>query len=258
MPEHETEGYFALPAAGTGRACWCCTPVGAETTPSRPFCRRLSAEGFTAYAPDLYHGQVVSRVEDAERLSSTLDLAGARAEVAAAAELLARRAAEPAHGLAVVGFSLGAFFALDLSAAAPERVRQVVVFYGTGPADNGRAQAAYPGHFAANDPFEPQENVAWLERTLQEAGRPATFYHYPGTGHWFFEADRSDAYDAAAAALAWRAPWPFSRARRSHRHELCRQEARQPWCEAAGSVKASIMCRHSVPEQVILVHTRLN
>jgi carboxymethylenebutenolidase len=203
MPEHETEGYFALPAAGTGPGVLVLHAWWGLNDTIKAFCRHLAAEGFTAYAPDLYHGQVVSRVEDAERLSSTLDLAGARAEVAAAAELLARRAAEPAHGLAVVGFSLGAFFALDLSAAAPERVRQVVVFYGTGPADYGRAQAAYPGHFAANDPFEPQENVAWLERTLQEAGRPATFYHYPGTGHWFFEADRSDAYDAAAAALAW-------------------------------------------------------
>ena len=30
-----------------------------------------------------------------------------------------------------------------------------------------------------------------------------TFHRYPGTGHWFFEADRTQAYNQAAADLAW-------------------------------------------------------
>ena len=35
------------------------------------------------------------------------------------------------------------------------------------------------------------------------AGRPVIFYRYSGTGHWFFEPDRSQAYNQAAASLAW-------------------------------------------------------
>jgi carboxymethylenebutenolidase len=30
-----------------------------------------------------------------------------------------------------------------------------------------------------------------------------TFYRYPDTGHWFFEPDRAQAYNQAAASLAW-------------------------------------------------------
>ena len=51
--------------------------------------------------------------------------------------------------------------------------------------------------------LRPTESVAELEQTLKTAGRPVTFYTYPGTTHWFFEANRPDAYNADAAALAW-------------------------------------------------------
>lgn len=42
-----------------------------------------------------------------------------------------------------------------------------------------------------------------LEESLKHAGRPVTFYQYPGTGHGFFEPDRVQAYNQAAANLAW-------------------------------------------------------
>ena len=103
----------------------------------------------------------------------------------------------------VVGFSLGAYFALDLSATDPEHIRSVTVFYGTGPADYSRSRADYLGHFAETDEFEPQSEVDKLEAALRRAGRPATFHRYAGTGHWFFEPDRPNAFNRAAASLAW-------------------------------------------------------
>ncbi|MEZ4726434.1 MAG: dienelactone hydrolase family protein [Caldilineaceae bacterium] len=106
-------------------------------------------------------------------------------------------------GPAVIGFSLGAYYALDLAAADPDRIRSVVLFYGTGGGDFSTASAAYLGHFAADDVYEPQANVDALAAALRQAGRPVTFYQYPGTGHWFFEPDRTDVYNPAAASLAW-------------------------------------------------------
>jgi carboxymethylenebutenolidase len=170
----------------------------------KAICTRLADAGFMAFAPDLYHGKVADTIPDAEALGKALDAnhLQAKAEIAEALRFLNERVGQADRGLAVMGFSLGAYYALDLAAAAPEHIRAVVIFYGTGVDDHGNSRAAYLGHFAENDEFEPQANVDELEDSLRRAGRPVTFHIYPGTGHWFFEPDRP-AYNHAAASLAW-------------------------------------------------------
>jgi carboxymethylenebutenolidase len=172
-------------------------------------CTRLAEVGYIAYAPDLYHGRLATTIAEAEALSGALDTGPARADVARAADFLSERAAP--GGLAVIGFSLGAFFALDVSASDPDRIRAVALFYGTGPGDFTASRAVYQGHFAEADPYEPASYVNDLEASLRKAGRPVTFYRYPGVGHWFFEPDRTDAYNPAAAALAWERTLEFLR-----------------------------------------------
>jgi carboxymethylenebutenolidase len=158
-----------------------------------------------SFAPDLYHGKVADTIADAETLGKALDTnhLQAKAEIADATMFLNERADQADSGLAVIGFSLGAYYALNLAAADPEHIRSVVIFYGTGDGDYSNSRAAYLGHFADNDQFEPQSNVDNLEESLRRAGRPVTFYRYSDTGHWFFEPDRSQAYNPAAASLAW-------------------------------------------------------
>jgi carboxymethylenebutenolidase len=166
---------------------------------------RLADHGFVAFAPDLYQGRGADSIADAEILSTAVfeNPDRAKANVAGAAAFLDERTDRSDCGLAVIGFSLGAYFALDLSVTAPEHIRSVVVFYGTRPGDYSRSNAAYLGHFAETDEFEPQAEVDNLEASLERAGRPVTFYRYQGTGHWFFEPDRTQAFNPAAASLAW-------------------------------------------------------
>jgi carboxymethylenebutenolidase len=171
-------------------------------------CKRLAKAGFVAFAPDLYHGQVADTIAGAEKLGGTLDAAyqQAKAEVLEAARFLNEYLGQPETGLAVLAFSLGGFYALQLAAADPEHIRSVVLFYGTEGtmgSDFSASQADYLGHFAEKDVYETQANVDSLEAALRGVGRPVTFYRYPGTGHWFFEPDRTEAYDPEAASLAW-------------------------------------------------------
>jgi len=175
-------------------------------------CDRLAGEGFVAFAPDLYHGKVADNIADAETLGKALDTnhLQARAEVAAATMFLNGRVGQADRGLAVMGFSLGAYYALDLAAADPEHIRSVVLFYGTGGVDFSNSRAAYLGHFAANDEFEPLEGIRAMEAEIRTAGLKVTFHIYPDTSHWFFEEDRPQ-YDLQAAGLAWSRTLEFLR-----------------------------------------------
>mgnify|MGYP000955104347 FL=1 len=205
MQHNQPDGYLAVPPTGGGSGVLVLHAWWGLNDTIKAFCERLAESGFVAFAPDLYHGEITDTVAGAEALSAALDgsFDQARTEVARAAKYLNERAGPAGRGIAVIGFSLGAFYALDLSVTAPEHIRSVVVFYGTRPGDYGSSKAAYLGHFAEADEYEPQSAVDELEESLKRAGRPVTFYRYSGAGHWFFEPDRVQAYDAAAAGLAW-------------------------------------------------------
>ena len=201
----QPDGYLATPPTGTGSAVLVLHAWWGLNDTIKVFCTRLAESGFVAFAPDLYHGKIADTIADAETLSQTLlgNPDQVRSDLADATMFLHEHTGQSSAGTAVIGFSLGAYCALDLSVTHPAHIRSVVVFYGTRPGDYSNSQAAYLGHFAENDEFEPQSDVDALEESLKRAGRPVTFHHYPGTGHWFFEPDRSDAYNEEAARLAW-------------------------------------------------------
>ncbi len=205
MTQPQPLGFLATPSSGNGPGVLVLHAWWGLNDTIKAFCTRLAESGFTAFAPDLYHGKVADTIPGAETLRDALDATHlqAKAEIAAAALFLDKRAGQTGRGLAVIGFSMGVYYALDLAAADPEHLRSVVIFYGTGGGDYSRSKADYLGHFAENDQFEPKSGVDALEADLQRAGRPVTFHRYPGTGHWFFEPDRPEAYNPVAASLAW-------------------------------------------------------
>jgi carboxymethylenebutenolidase len=213
MTHPQPQGFLAVPPTGKGPGVLVLHAWWGLNDTIKVFCTRLAEAGFVTFAPDLYHGKVAGTIPDAEALVEALNANShqATAEVVEATRFLGERVGEGSHGLAVIGFSLGASYALGLATADPEHIRFVILFYGTGGGDFSKSKAAYLGHFAENDPFEPLSGVDDLEEALRRAGRPVTFYRYSGTGHWFFEPDRSDVYNREAAALAWERTLTFLR-----------------------------------------------
>ena len=213
MTHSQPQGFLAAPSTGKGPGVLVLHAWWGLNDTMKAFCTQLAKSGFVAFAPDLYHGQVADNIADAEALGQALDAnhLQAKADIAEATMFLNKRVEPADRGLAVIGFSLGAYYALDLAAADPEHICSVVLFYGTGGGDFSSSRADYLGHFAENDEFEPQSNIDNLEAALRRAGRPVTFYRYPGTGHWFFEPDRTEAYNQVAATLAWERTLTFLR-----------------------------------------------
>ena len=168
----------------------------------RGLCDRLAEAGFVAVAPDLWGGTVATTSAEAQALLDQRDDAAMFQAVSDGLAYLESHPAVSGASLGAVGFSMGAAWAIEVASVRPQ-LRAVTIFYGTGEADFSATEAAFLGHFAEGDTWEPQEYVDQMQATMHAAGREATFHIYPAAGHWFFEADRPDAYNPEAAALAW-------------------------------------------------------
>ena len=210
----EGRGYLAAPASGSGpgvlvlHAWWGLTPFFTEV------CDRLAEAGFVALAPDLHHGQTAATVAEAEALVKQSEGPGFARTQAVATSALAQLRAHPAvqrTAVGVLGFSMGAAWANMLVSQAPEDIAAVVLFYGSYSVDFTQTRAAFLGHFADADEWEPMESVREMEAAMRAAGREVTLHLYPGAGHWFFESNQPDAYQPEAAALAWERTMEFLR-----------------------------------------------
>lgn len=165
------------------------------------FADRLAGEGFAVLAPDMFGGHVATTVEGAEALATGMDEDLGDAVALAGADALAMRLGTGAR-MSVVGFSFGAAWALWLPTKRPD-VAASVVYYGSmsGPV-LARATTPVLGHFAEQDPYEPEENLTAMATDLRAGGRELTLHRYPGTGHWFAEPSKP-AYVAEASDLAF-------------------------------------------------------
>src|SRR5215212_11720560 len=141
--EAQNRAYLALPERGTGagvlvlHAWWGLTPVFTDV------CDRLAAAGFVALAPSLFSGGATAvTIAEAEALRDAHDEATVvEPVVLAAAEQLRELPAVTGSKIGVIGFSLGAYWALHLSQVRPDDVSAVVTTYGTDDGDYSRARA---------------------------------------------------------------------------------------------------------------------
>jgi carboxymethylenebutenolidase len=182
-------------------------------------CDRFAAEGFTAVAPDLYHGKTVPNKEpdEAAKALMALDLERAARDLSGAVDYLQAHDAVRGHGVAIVGFCMGGGLALWLATLRPDAVRAAVPFYGIAPKGaepNWSAMtAAVEGHYAEHDDMASPDAVAAFEARLTDLGKEVRIFTYPNTGHAFFNDTRPEVYEEDAARQAWVRTLEFLRAK---------------------------------------------
>lgn len=173
-------------------------------------CDRLASEGFAVFAPDLNEGRVATTVEEAEHVMSKLDSGRKYEIVAAAPDVLRGRPEIRKEPFSLIGFSMGAAWALVLASEHPEDIQKIVLFYGIGDAEFTKIRADILGHFSDVDEWEPLEGIRAMEADMRSAGLNPSFHIYPQMPHWFFEEDRTE-FDPQAAEVAWRRTLDFLR-----------------------------------------------
>ena len=202
------DAYIALPQSGKGpgvlllHAWWGLKPFFKQV------CDQLAAQGFVVLAPDLRNGEIAQTIDEAKALMEKSDSQVVGDIVMAAKDFLLAHPVRTGEKLGVVGFSMGASWALVAATSAPEQFGAVVGFYGAGEADFSKMQAKYMGHFSDADEWEALEWVNGMADAMKTAGVDATILIYPGLAHWFVESDRPE-YDPAAAKLAWERTFAF-------------------------------------------------
>ena len=201
-------GYLAIPAQSNApavivlHAWWGLNPF------FKSLCDRLASEGFVAFAPDLNSGRIAKTIDEAKQIMSESNSDRKQEVATAAIDFLRSRPQVRQEAVSLIGFSMGAAWALALASELPEDFRKVVLFYGVNDPDFSKIKAEIIGHFSDVDEWEPLDGIQAMESGMRAAGLHPTFHIYPGKSHWFFENDRPE-YDPEAAELAWRRTLEF-------------------------------------------------
>ena len=212
-------GYLAPAAEGAGLGLVVIHEWWGLVPHIRAVCDRLAAEGFTALAPDLYHGVTVppGEPDEAAKAAMALDTEAAARDMSGAVDHLSAHPSVRGQGVGVVGFSIGGGLALWLATLRPDKVRAVVPFYGIPARDRqpdwSRLEAAVEGHFAEHDDTAGFEAATSLEKDLADLDKEVRMFLYPGTVHAFFDDTRPEVHDPDAARQAWIRTLEFLRAK---------------------------------------------
>lgn len=166
---------------------------------------RFADAGFVALAPDLYHGEKTKSPDQAGKMMMAMRIDQAERDLAGAIDAVAARPEATGSRVGTVGFCMGGALSLFAASRNPE-VGACVVFYGGHPnvkPDLEALQAPVLGIYGGKDAFVTPEVVNELDRRLTSLGKRHEFHRYPNADHAFFNDERPEVYDAAAAKDAW-------------------------------------------------------
>ena len=184
---------------------------------------RFGDAGFTALAPDLYHGESATEPDGAGKLMMAMNLQQAAKDMSGAVDLLVERTGNDRVG--VVGYCMGGGLALVLATQRPDDVQAVAP---TTASSRGRRRSptgasSTPRSSASTPSSTTSSRRSWrgeLEATLRGLGKDVTMHVHEGADHAFFNDARPEIYAAEHSLEAW-----------ERTNELFREELTPPLTE---------------------------
>jgi carboxymethylenebutenolidase len=206
----EAQGYLSVAASGSGPGVMVLQEWWGLVPQIKRCCDRLSSEGFTTLAPDLYRGEIAehSEMDKASELMNALPHDRAARDMAGAIDFLLSNSATDGDKVGVVGFCMGGLLALTIAAQQGDRMGAAVAFYGAPYGDSAPdwsgLKAPVLVHIAESDDFFPPDALVPLCESLSATGKDVSYHVYEGTGHAFANEENAlGTHDEEAAATAW-------------------------------------------------------
>lgn len=184
----------------------------------RGVCKRLAQAGFTALAPDFFHGELIAYTDMNAAMAKIKTLSDEQIlkEIGASLDWLAVQKNVDRNLLGVIGFCMGGRLAFLANCRLPHQIKAAVGFYGGGIAVDGqdrfgrtppimeaeKMQAPIFLGYGADDQGTPPAEHARIAERLSALKKRYTLAVYPGAGHAFLCEERSN-YAPAAAKHAW-------------------------------------------------------
>ena len=209
------EGYLAKPASGKGIGVIVLQEWWGLVHHIKDVCDRFAKEGFVALAPDLYQGKKaeLDEPDEAGKLLMALDIDRTAEVLARAAQWLVENDAVTSKQVGVVGFCMGGQLSM-FAACLTDHIGAAVNFYGIHPnvkPNFKELNAPLLGIFALKDhSYATPETVKKMDRELTKLGKPHEFHEYEAD-HAFFNNERPEVYNKAAADAAWKTTLEFFR-----------------------------------------------
>jgi carboxymethylenebutenolidase len=166
---------------------------------------RFGGEGYLAFAPDIYHGEL-AQLGDGEKAMSLVQQYGQNAAIELQILFDALKQHPDCSGkVGSVGFCFGGRMSLALGISRP--LDAVCTFYGGGMQQLfdqlGNIKCPVLGLFGDQDQSIPVGTVEQFDKLLNELNIPHEIKVYPKSGHAFFRDTDPNVYKPEAAKDAW-------------------------------------------------------
>ena len=169
--------------------------------------RRFAKEGFVALSIDLLSrgGGTTADMAAVMAIYRGLVQDDMTADMKASIDYLKTQTFVKANAIGVIGFCFGGGEAFEITIASPD-VKAAVPFYGSVREQIleplGRTQAAIFAVYGELDRGTAQSPI--VEERLKASGKPYQIKVYQGAPHAFFNENRTNSYNQAAATASWK------------------------------------------------------